>query len=136
MLTWFGRGPWENYPDRKTSALVGRYSSTVTNQYVPYIMPQEHGLKTDVRWLELTRPDGHGLRVEGQPMMMFSASHFQANDLFQARHTCDLKPRPEIYLCLDAAHRGLGTASCGPDTLEKYQLRARRFKFNYQLELK
>ena len=51
QLDWYGRGPWENYTDRKASAMVGLYQSTVSEQYVPYIMPQEHGHKTDVRWL-------------------------------------------------------------------------------------
>ncbi|MBI5305653.1 MAG: DUF4981 domain-containing protein [Chloroflexi bacterium] len=135
-LEWFGRGPWENYPDRKTSAIVGRYASTVTEQYVPYIMPQEHGHKTDVRWLTLVDSSGHGLRVEGDPTIEFSASHFTAADLFAARHTIDLAPRAEVMLNLDGAHRGLGTASCGPDTLEQYRLLESVYRFGYRLKAK
>lgn len=132
-LDWFGRGPWENYADRKASAMVGLYNSIVADQYVPYIMPQEHGHKTDVRWLALTNTAGAGLRVEGNPTLEFSASHFTAEDLYQARHTCDLKPRSEVILNLDAAMRGLGTASCGPDTLERYRLLAPEYTFTYRL---
>ena len=135
-LVWFGRGPWENYCDRKASAMLGHYHSTVSAQYVPYIMPQEHGHKTDVRWLSLADPAGQGLVVTGGPTLEFSASHFTATDLFNARHTTDLKPRPEIILNLDAAQRGLGTASCGPDTLEKYRLLEKEYRFSYTLKLK
>ena len=133
QLEWVGRGPWENYSDRKASALIGRYQSSVAEQYVPYIMPQEHGHKTDVRWLTLCDASGRGLRVAGAPLIEFNASHFTADDLFNAKHTCDLKPRAEVVLCLDHAQRGLGTASCGPDTLERYRLLQRAYRFTYLL---
>lgn len=135
-LEWYGRGPWENYSDRKASALIAHYRSTVTEQYVPYVMPQEHGHKTDVRWLALTDKQGAGLSVHGAPTIEFSASHFTANDLYQARHTYELSARPEIYLNLDAAQRGLGTASCGPDTLPQYCLLESVFRFGFRLSMK
>jgi len=135
QLEWFGRGPWENYCDRKASAMIGRYTSTVTRQYVPYIMPQEHGHKTDVRWLALSDASGHGLQVIGQPTIEFSASHFTTEDLYNARHTIDLRPRDEVLLYLDHRQRGLGTASCGPDTLEQYRLRESEYNFAYLLRL-
>jgi beta-galactosidase len=135
QLEWFGRGPWENYSDRKASAMVGRYTSTVAEQYVQYIMPQEHGHKTDVRWLTLTNAQGEGLRVEGEPTIEFSASHYTTADLFAARHTNDLLPRPQVILNLDSAQRGLGTASCGPDTLEAYRLLASTYHFVYHLQI-
>ncbi|HRA66715.1 MAG TPA: beta-galactosidase small subunit, partial [Caldilinea sp.] len=136
QLEWFGRGPWENYSDRKASTLVARHRSTVSEQYVPYVMPQEHGQKSDVRWLALTDVRGDGLRVAGAPTVEFSASHFTAGDLFQARHTYELTPRPEVYLNLDAAQRGLGTASCGPDTLPEYCLLESVYHFEYVLGVK
>jgi beta-galactosidase len=135
QLEWFGRGPWDNYSDRKAAAMVGLYRSTVTEQYVPYIMPQEHGHKTGVRTLTLKDKGGGGLGVEGDPTFEFSASHFTAGDLFQAKHTFELKPRPEVILNLDHAQRGLGTGSCGPDTLEQYRLLAREYQFTYRLKL-
>lgn len=134
-LEWFGRGPWENYSDRKTSAMVGRYAGTVSEQYVPYIMPQENGHKTDVRWLTLAGQDGRGMCVEGEPLLEFSASHFTGDDLFAAKHTIDLKPRAEVILNLDGAHRGLGTASCGPDTLDGYRLLEPVYRFAYSLRI-
>lgn len=133
-LSWYGRGPWENYADRKAAAQLGVYHSTVAQEYVPYILPQEHGHKTDVRWLQLAGAEGRGLRVEGEPTVEFSASHYTPEDLYAARHTTDLHARPEVILHLDAAQRGLGTASCGPDTLEKYRLLARQYEFTYRLK--
>jgi beta-galactosidase len=133
-LEWYGLGPLENYSDRKASSMVGRYGGTVSEQYVPYIMPQEHGHKTDVRWLKLSAPDGKGLRVQSQPLIEFNASHFTDNDLYACTHTHELKPRPEVFLTLDAAHRGLGTGSCGPDTLEQYQLLKKEYRFSFVLQ--
>ena len=134
-LEWYGRGPWENYPDRKSSAMIGKYSSKVTEQYVPYIMPQEHGHKTDVRWLSLFDRDGHGLKLQGVPTFEFSTSHFSDKDLFSARHTYELTPNPEIWLNIDSTMRGLGTASCGPDTLDQYRLLKPKYEFTYTVEL-
>lgn len=130
---WNGRGPWENYPDRKAGALVGVYDNTVMGEYVPYVMPQEHGLKCDARWVELAHFNGTTVRIAAEPSFAFSASHYASEDLSKALHTYDLKARPETLLCLDAAHRGIGTASCGPDTLEKYKLTGSKYRLVYTL---
>ncbi|HWQ14036.1 MAG TPA: glycoside hydrolase family 2 TIM barrel-domain containing protein [Roseiflexaceae bacterium] len=132
-LAWYGRGPWDNYSDRKASAMVGRWESTVSDQYVPYIMPQEHGHKTDVRHLTLQDAQGRGLRVSGAPTFAFSALHMSDDDLYRATHTTDLVQRAEVYLNIDAAQRGLGTLSCGPDTLERYRLLEREYHFSFRL---
>ena len=129
-LRWVGLGPWENYPDRQRAAWLGAHESTVTAQYVPYIMPQEHGLKCDTRSLQLSAARGLVLKVSATEPFAFSASHFHPDDLTAAKHTIDLKPRAETLLCLDAAHRGIGTASCGPDTLPKYQILGRRYRLD------
>ena len=132
-LKWFGRGPFENYVDRQRSAMIDLHESTVTAQYVPYIMPQEHGNHTDVRWLSIGEERGPSLRVQAQGPLEFSASHFTAQDLYAATHTYDLKPRPETILNLDLMQRGLGTLSCGPDTLSQYQIKTGRYAWNYIL---
>jgi beta-galactosidase len=131
QLEWYGRGPWEAYGDRLASTVVGRFRSTVSDEYVPYIHPQEHGHHPEARWVRLTAADGAGIEVAGVPTIGFGASHFTAADLTGARHTSDLRPRAETILSLDAAQRGLGTASCGPDTDERYRLRERRYAFAY-----
>jgi beta-galactosidase len=134
-VDWFGRGPWENYPDRLAATVVGRFRSTVTDQYVPYVLPQEHGHRGDVRWLELSDEEGRGLRVAGHPRFGFTASRFTAHDLFTARHTSDLVPRPKVVLSIDHAQRGLGTASCGPDTAPRFRLLSAAYRFSYGLRV-
>ncbi len=133
QMAWFGRGPWDNYSDRKASATVGLWRSTVSAQYVPYIMPQEHGHKCDVRRLVLGDGRGGGLEVVGRPTFEFSALHLSDDNLFRATHTTDLTPRREIFLNIDGAHRGLGTLSCGPDTLDRYRLLEREYRFSFSL---
>jgi beta-galactosidase len=119
-FTWYGRGPHENYVDRKVGAPVGLYSGTVDEQYVPYIMPQENGNKTDVRWAAVANASGAGLLVVSDQPMEVSVSHYSADDLFKATHTCDLVRREETILNVDLRQCGLGGASCGPGTLPQY----------------
>ena len=132
-LRWFGRGPFENYSDRKRAALVDLYESTVTEQYVPYIMPQEHGNHTDVRWLSLGCESAR-LLVKAAGPMEFSASHYTAQDIDSAYHTYDLHPRAEVILNLDYRQRGLGTESCGPGPLEQYKIKPGRYTWSYTLQ--
>ncbi|MEM0913291.1 MAG: glycoside hydrolase family 2 TIM barrel-domain containing protein [Planctomycetota bacterium] len=147
-MRWFGRGPGESYPDRKVGKPVGLYRSTVDDEYVPYVLPQEHGLKTDVRWLEL-KDDASGRTLRWTPLpgtaqprglascvdglCLFSASRYTPADLTAAYHTHELTPRDETILCLDHAHRGLGTASCGPDTLPTYKVPPGTYRWSYRL---
>jgi beta-galactosidase len=133
QFRWYGRGPHENYCDRKDSTDVGIWSSKVDAQYVPYAKPQENGNKEDVRWATLTDTSGDGLLIvsEDGPMAI-SALHFTTADFANARHAFELKPRPEVMLSLDAAQCGLGNSSCGPGVLEKYALTAN----HYQLHLR
>ncbi|MBN2326084.1 MAG: DUF4981 domain-containing protein [Candidatus Omnitrophica bacterium] len=107
-FSWLGRGPHENYPDRKESALAGLYSGTVDEQYVPYVQPSENGNKCDVRWASLTNDQGQGLLAEGMPLLNVSAHHYTTQDLDRAAHTCDLKRRDDITLNLDFEMLGVG----------------------------
>jgi beta-galactosidase len=122
-VEWYGRGPVETYPDRRLGAPVRRWSSTVADEYVPYVRPQEHGGHEDVRSVRFVDPTGAQpaleLRFDERPLHV-SASHLTATDLDAATHDTELVPRAETYVHVDAAHRGLGTASCGPDTLPEY----------------
>jgi beta-galactosidase len=132
-VEWFGRGPHETYPDRKRGGRIGRWQSTVTEQHVPYIRPQENGGHADVRWLEVRDDDGRGLRVRFEQPAHVSATHFRSHDLAGASHETDLIPRPETIVHLDAAHRGLGTASCGPDTLPQYIVGSGEYRWAWTL---
>lgn len=122
-LSWYGRGPWENYPDRKTSCLIGRWGGNVNNQYTHYPRPQDSGNHEDVTEVVLTDKQGKGIRVTAiDKPFSFSALHYSAQDLYAATHDCDLKPRKEVILSLDAAVLGLGNSSCGPGVLKKYAI--------------
>jgi beta-galactosidase len=132
-FTWYGRGPHETYVDRQVGAQVGLYSGTVDEQYVPYIVPQENGNKTDVRWVALTNEQGIGLLAVGSPWLNVSAHHYSTEDLTQAAHTYELKWRGDITLNLDYRQSGLGSASCGPGTLEKYLLQPEQVRFRVRL---
>ncbi|MBN1868457.1 DUF4981 domain-containing protein [Candidatus Sumerlaeota bacterium] len=135
-FTWLGRGPHENYCDRCQGAPVGLYSGSADDQYVPYIRPQENGNKTDVRWVALTNADGVGLMGRGiAGLLDVSAHRYTTEDLTEARHTPDLKKRPEITLNLDYRQSGLGNASCGPDirVLPQYELPPAPVRFTVRL---
>ncbi|MCQ2197782.1 MAG: discoidin domain-containing protein [Bacteroidaceae bacterium] len=137
-LTWFGRGPWDNYRDRKESCLPGIYQSTVKDQYENYIMPQEHGTKQEVRWMALTNDKGEGMLFVAPDQMAASAVHFRAEDNYtnggsRTKHSYEFKSCAPTIVSLDARTRGLGNASCGPEVLDKYELKASRTEFRYIL---
>jgi beta-galactosidase len=110
QVRWFGRGPWENYCDRKHSALVGEYRMTVTDMREKYLCPGECGGREDARWVELTGMDKRGIRAEAlhEPLLHFSALHLSLADLAAARHDWELQPRRETFLILDGWHMGVG----------------------------
>jgi beta-galactosidase len=133
-LEWFGLGPHETYPDRKRSGLMGRWRSTVSEQLTPYVMPQEAGGHADVRWIELRDPSGAGWRLTmGRPMQV-SVSHYRAADVDVATHVEELAPRAETIIHIDAIHRGLGTASCGPDTTDPFRCEPGTYTWEWSIE--
>lgn len=137
-ITWFGRGPWDSYRDRKESCLPGIYQSTVKEQYENYIMPQEHGTKQEVRWLAVTNKNGVGMMFVAPDQMAASAVHFRAEDNYttgsqRAKHSYEFKSCLPTIVSLDACTRGLGNASCGAEVLDKYELRASKTLFRYML---
>ena len=147
QLRWFGRGPGENYPDRNAGSPLGIW--TAAPDEAPYLVPQEFGLRTDCRWFECIDPSKRSTlridvleastplttRASGPAVMQCSATHFTADDLYAATTQTELTPRRELIVHLDVAHRGLGTASCGPDVLPQYRLAAGRYRFAYRLSL-
>lgn len=134
-LRWLGRGPHENYVDRNASAMVETWQQRVDAS--PYLVPQEFGLRTDCRWFECIDQRGRVVRVDvlGSAPMHCSATHHTPAELYAAPHQSELVARPGLVVCLDAAHRGLGTASCGPDVLEQYRLGPGTYRFSYRLSL-
>ena len=137
QVRWYGNGPHENYPDRKSGAMLGTWQQAPDRP--PYLVPQEFGLRTDCRWFELVDPSkGESLRVDVlQPASLHcSATHFTAGDLYAASTETELRPRKELVVHLDVAHRGLGTASCGPDVLPQYRIAPGTYRFAYRLCIK
>jgi len=138
-VKWFGRGPHENYWDRKTSALVGIYKSTVSEQYVAYESPQENGYKTEVRWLALTNENGNGLIIKGLPLFGFSALNYTNQDLTQkyrgSMHAYKLKTRDFISVNIDLKQMGVGgDNSWGARTHSQYTLPAKEYSFSFRIQ--
>jgi beta-galactosidase len=128
-VRWFGRGPHENYPDRRASARLGMWESRVDE--MPYLVPQEFGLRTDCRWIGLS---GAGRRLTITPtngVLHCSATHHTSEQLYAAADLPSLERLAGLAVHLDVAHRGLGTASCGPDVLERYRLTAGTYRWGY-----
>ncbi len=127
-MTWYGRGPWENYVDRCTGSFVGLWRSTVTDQFVDYVRPQDCGMKSDVRWVEFSDKNGRGVRFCADEPFFVQALHFGWEDLAYSRHISGqrrmrtpLVPREEVCLNIDVRQTGLGGASCGPAPMAKYR---------------
>jgi len=148
-LKWYGRGPHENYADRKTSAFVNLYESTVADQYVPYIRPQENGYKTDTRWLTLTDDNGYGLLIQGMPVICFAALH-NIHDDFESpgklstyrkdaktanTHTIDVKPRELVNLNVDLGQMGVGgDDSWGAMIHPQYRLLEDKYEYSFRIK--
>lgn len=140
QLTWYGRGPWENYIDRCSAANVDLYKSTVDQQYYPYIRPQESGAKTGVRWFSLTDSKGNGLKFTGKMPLEISALPYSMDDLDPGtqrgqEHSGELVKREQVYLNVD--HRQMGVA--GIDSwyslpLKQYQLPYQSYEYMYAIQ--
>ena len=118
-LVYFGTGSHESYPDRKIGR-IARYVSTVAAQYIPYVRPQENGGHAAVRWFEVTNSAGNGLRFVMSKPAQVSVTPNRDAELADATHDVDVEACGNTVVHIDTAHRGVGTASCGPDTLDKY----------------
>jgi len=132
-VTWFGIGPGESYPDRCRGGTVGRYTSTVADLYVPYVMPQENGGRADTRWAVVHDRAGVGVLVTASRPFQLNVSIHTPEQLTAATHAEELTPAPVTTLHVDAFHRGLGTLSCGPDTLAHYRIGPGRYRFDWAM---
>ncbi len=128
QVSWFGRGPFENYPDRKIGALMGRYDASIDELHTPYIFPSENGLRTDCRELAYGN-----LTVNGQ--FHFGVSRYSQQTLALARHTNELIAEDQLYLRLDAEHMGVGgDDSWSPSVHPEFVLDKKQYR--YQLTFK
>ena len=136
QFTWYGRGPWDNYRDRKESCFEGLWHSTVTDQWTGFVLPQETGNKEDVRAISLTNQNGEGLMIVAPEGMSTTVGHWRPTDMYvnrnnRKRHPYEVNFVTGNVVCLDMANRALGNASCGPDVISQYELRASRRTFSY-----
>lgn len=119
---WFGRGPGESYVDSLEAALIGRFGSSIDGLQVHYPVPQENGNHVGTRWLQLSGTDLPTLRVEGGPVFDFTARRWNSEALEKARHPHDLADSGRVWLNVDHAQLGLGSAACGPALPEQYRI--------------
>ncbi len=134
QVTWYGRGPEENYIDRKTGSPMGLYSRPVSEMATAYVRPQETGNREDTRWVALRKRNGQGgLLAVADASIAFSAQPYTPWDLHVAEHINELTPRDETILCLDYRQAPIGNASCGPGPLPHYVLRAEPVSFGLTL---
>jgi len=127
-ISWYGLGPAETYPDSKCAGRLGRYEMPVDELETPYVVPQENGHRSDVRWCQLTAAHSC-LLVVGEPLFGFSVHRWSTAALAKARHRDELVAEPRLWVHLDHRQQGLGSASCGPGPLPQYVLRPQPFKF-------
>lgn len=137
-ITWYGRGPHENYIDRWTSAFVGRYTASVDQKLFPYVSPQESGYHTAVRWVALTSDRGAGVLATGDPHLCFSALPYTAEDLTQktrgSMHPTDLVARPFIEWHLDLGQMGVGgDDSWGARPHPQYEIKPGTYSYRFRL---
>ena len=123
QLTWYGRGPWDNYPDRQVSCPIGLWKSKVSEQYVHYARPQDSGNHEDCTYIELKTKKGKTLRIEAvDKPFSFSALPYSAQYLARKSHDYELEDQGKTFLSIDCAVMGLGNSSCGPGVLKKYTI--------------
>ena len=111
--------------------MLGIYSSAPDE--LPYLVPQEYGLRTDCRWFEISNEQtGEIIKIEADGCLLnMSALPYTTDDLYRAKDQTELRKRKYLTMNIDVAHRGLGTGSCGPDVLPQYRVSAGTYKFAY-----
>lgn len=137
-VSYYGRGPYENYPDRKTAAFLGVYKAPVEDFYVPYIRPQENGYRTDTRWLEVKDDKNNGLRFSSQQLLNFNINHYNNEDFELTgtnRHTIDIMPRNHVNLNIDYKQMGVGgDTSWGQLPYQDYLITPEPMKYTFFIE--
>lgn len=138
-FTWYGRGPWENYVDRKFDTFMGVWKGEVKDQAHAYYRPQETGNKTDVRWLTLTDENGKGIRIDGGQPLSVSATNYRTEDLDpgmtkKQQHFKDVLPAKNVILNVDLFQRGVaGLDSWQSPPLDKYRFFGKEYRYNFTI---
>ena len=132
-MSWYGNGKHQTYVDLQASGRVQVYESTVDEEFVNYVRPQENGNKTKVRWMSLTDKNGFGVCAYAKPLMEAQAMHYTLENLTQAEHTYELKRTEEVTWNLDYQQYGIGNGACGPRTLPEYWTTDKPVEFRVKL---
>ena len=138
-VSYYGRGPHENYQDRNSGSDVGIYNQTVAQQYHPYTRPQETGTKTDIRWFNITNEQGVGLRFQSDTLLSMSALHYLQDTLDDGdkkdqRHSGELKPGNYTQINIDYKQVGLGSVnSWRALPLTKYLMPLQQYSYTYKI---
>jgi beta-galactosidase len=132
-VEYFGNGPHENYIDKCQSVKKGKYLTTVDGMFENYLVPQENGSRCGTDWVTVSNELGMGLKFRSNNEFSFNASHYTPEDLEAAGHPYELKKRKETIVNIDYKMSGVGSNSCGPELLEKYQLKEKEFNFKLNI---
>jgi len=133
-VSWFGRGPGESYPDSKRAAYIDLFTKKIGELHTPYVYPQDNGNRSENKWLQFKNRVGAGINFYNSREFDFTAHCYSKGDLELAQHDCELPFRDEIYLELIHKNRGLGSTSCGPRSLKKYELKVKEFEFQIRFK--
>lgn len=129
-VVWYGRGPVDNYQDKKYGTLIGRYKMNISDLFENHIKPQENGNRSEIRWVEVSKNSGAGLFFRSDSLMNFGARFYTDEELATKKHADQLCKTQECIFNFDYKVAGVGTGSCGPKTLEKYRIKPEKTKFN------
>jgi beta-galactosidase len=135
-LKYFGKGPYESYTDKQKASKLGVYASTVTENFEPYVRPQENMAHADSRWMSVANSAGHGLiatNTAESESFSFNCSHFTPEMLTKTAHDFELEPLDETVVNIDYRHNGIGSNSCGPWLRDMWQLKEKSFSFSFRL---
>ncbi|KAA5821860.1 DUF4981 domain-containing protein [Algibacter amylolyticus] len=131
-IKWYGRGPYETYPDRKTGAKFGSYETTVKDDYVPYIIPQDHGNKTDVYWTSISDNSGYGLLINSNETFNTSAQMYDTDNMTRAYYQRQLKDVDYVTLNLD--HKTSGVGGTAISILNEYRVLPKAYEFTFYIK--
>ncbi|MDO6759988.1 glycoside hydrolase family 2 TIM barrel-domain containing protein [Tamlana sp. 2_MG-2023] len=131
-IKWYGRGPYETYPDRKTGAKFGSYETTVKSDYIPYIIPQDYGNKTDVYWTSISDDNGVGLLIKGDQTFNTSAQLYDTDNMTRAYYKNQLQSVDYVTLNLD--HKMSGVGGTAISILNKYRVLPQAYEFTFYIK--
>ena len=137
QMRYFGMGPMEAYSDKHLAAKMGDWKCNVSDNYEPYVMPQENGSHVGTKWALVNSIAGHGLYFAGAGEtddFTFGASHYSAKELTVKNHHWELEAAKETYVYIDYKQAGIGSNSCGPELMEQYRISEKKIAFSFRVK--